>query len=366
MSLYYYHSGRCLHNLIHHPDIATMIQMYVLLDPGLMMHDRSGLNQLPINTTLYPGSEIPAFQKTILTYGECCDLRSRELWDLSSNTGLPLYVTWSGGIDSTMVMTSFLRTFPISELRDRIKIVMNEDSIIENPHFYRLHILPNFELVNSQMTPWLFSEDNILVTGECNDQLFGSDMLEKYLYYSQEDFLAPYNPKTILKYLNHRIGHLEAAMRLTHMVSSAAGQVGVVLEKNCDWFWWFNFCFKWQNVQFRFFTTVAPTQHNTISAIAANNIKHFFSTKELQLWSMNNQSTREIRQWNDYKKVIKTEIFEYDRNEEYFEFKLKRPSLGSVFRHRKLIPAIDSGFNLLDSTDISRFYNPDNIFNMKR
>jgi hypothetical protein len=358
-SLYYYHPQLFMTEAAE-PDIKSMLKWYRFLSPGIMLHDRSGLTSFPVRTAPY--DQMPKFERSSITYDECCSTRAQEIWTKSSVSGLPIIIFWSGGIDSTRVLVSFLENFPLSECRARIKVAMNPSSIAENPEFYHAHVLPNFELVSSDSMPWAFDGTHIVVTGEFNDQLFGSDMLQKFLLEQPEQFSAKFNKWFIVKHINQNLQDPKSADLLVRTVEAAANHHGVELQKNADWYWWFNFCFKWQTVQFRMFTIASPSKQAALPNAITDTTYHFYGTPEFQLWSMNNLQTREITHWHQYKTVVKTGIMNFDGNQEYFDTKPKRLSLGSVFKFHRLIPAIDSSLNLITEPDFGRFYNPSNIF----
>jgi len=111
--------------------------------------------------------------------------RARTLWERTEKTVVSssIYVGWSGGIDSTAALVALLQTATTSRRR-RLKVVLDEESMVENPTFYRNFIGGGkLEEVPRQGQPLSWHEDrirrenaaNVFVTGELGDQLFGSD-----------------------------------------------------------------------------------------------------------------------------------------------------------------------------------------------
>jgi hypothetical protein len=270
---------------------------------------------------------------------------------------------WSGGIDSTRVMVSFLENFSIAELKDRVKIICNENSIFENPNFYQKYIVTNFELINSENIPWLFNGSALIVTGEMNDELFGTNMLKNYLFINPGTYTNKFNKQNIFNYFSPRIKNDQATWLLVDSVINAANKYGVVLENDADWWWYWNFCFKWQLCYLRLITLAMPSLWPTLdSRYMENYIHHFYSTDDFQLWSINTPEARIIKKWTDYKFQVKKEIFDFDGDQHYFETKTKRGSLFAVFNQRSLAEAIDSDFNLIKTLDTSVWYDPNNSF----
>ena len=162
-------------------DAISWSKVYNLIGRAVGMNDRSGTLTQPIKQAIYDRCRLPVLEDRAYSYEECCDRRARELWDLSTELGKPIGILWSGGIDSTGIVVSFLRNFSLAELKSRVKIIISMESILENKNFYTNHILPNFEFVNSEYLPWLFDGSMLIISGELNDQLFGSDLISKFL-----------------------------------------------------------------------------------------------------------------------------------------------------------------------------------------
>jgi NH3-dependent NAD+ synthetase len=71
------------------------------------------------------------------TIGELCYDSVNQILNASDNK--KLYISWSGGIDSTLVLAEFLKIVP----KDRIVVLMNDYSIQEYTHFYKTFIDSN-------------------------------------------------------------------------------------------------------------------------------------------------------------------------------------------------------------------------------
>ena len=60
------------------------------------------------------------------------------------DTQLPLYVLWSGGIDSTAILVAFLQTH---RCLDKVTVILNYNSIIEYKLFYELYIKTTLKIL---------------------------------------------------------------------------------------------------------------------------------------------------------------------------------------------------------------------------
>lgn len=349
--------------LVNSPDTQNWKKLYNWINPGVELTDRTGLLRFPINAEPYSGCGLPALTNTTMTYKDCCDRRATELMALSEQLQKPLGLMWSGGIDSTRLMVAFLENFPPSVLKERVRVIISEESIIENPEFYRNYILPNFEFINSEYTPWLFDKEIILVTGELNDQLMGSDTMKGYRLFNADKFNLPYDKAHIMEYCNGLIKDPAVTELIVDAVSNSATHYGLPLEYNCDWFWWYNFCFKWQGIWFRLLVISTPRLWQNIDAsFAGTYLHHFFSTDYFQLWSIHNRPYRSMKSWTNYKQVAKQDIFNFDGNQEYFDTKIKKGSLYTVFSQRTMFDAIDSNWKPIHKLQDVDWYNPENDF----
>lgn len=342
-------------------DIDIWKDYYNFFNLATDIVDRTGLLELPVRTSTHNLCKLPKLRQHNLSYDECCNTRANEIWKLSKQLDLPIGIMWSGGIDSTRVLVSFLSNFPLSELKDRVTIICSENSIIENPVFYRKFVLPNFNLINSESVPWLFDKKLLLVTGELNDELFGSHRAKNYLMSNPDRYTAKFDQARIFNYVHKSITNADACKFLVDVITQTSIDYGITLETDMEWFWWTNFCYTWQHNYMRFFTLVAPhLRHNITDEFLKNYVHHFYSTDDFQLWSVNAASTRSFNNWQDYKREAKLGIFKFDSNEEYLTTKTKRGSLATVFKHRPLIEGIDSNLVMHETIDPLLWYNSNN------
>jgi hypothetical protein len=362
-SFYHFNPLTVVHKL-HSKDIINWGKIYNLINNTIIMNDRTGQFKQPINLEIHPRCKLPILSQSSIDYDECADIRAKELYDLSAQMNKPLGIMWSGGIDSTMILVSFLRNYSLQDLKGRIKIITSTEAILENPKFYKTHLLPNFEFISSEYSPWIFDSSMIIVTGELNDQLFGSDMIRGFLATNGADFVnGTFNRNQLFIYIDSKIKDGAVSNILIDAIINASKTYGVTLEKNNDFFWWYNFCFKWQCVTFRLYALASPKFFSTIDQDWNNQyLHHFYQTEEFQLWSINNPSVRYITDWKNYKYRAKESIFAFNRDNDYFINKIKRPSLQTVFYQRKVTEAITTDFELMETFNPTEFYNPENPF----
>jgi hypothetical protein len=117
---------------------------------------------------------------------------------------------FSGGIDSTLVVISLLKN-ATEEQKKRLVILLSEDSIIENTKFYEEFILGKLTVEPSLNFPYLLGKkDQIIVIGEHNDQVFGSDIIGVYMRKnSDSEAFSDYTRENIVDFFNTINNNLE-------------------------------------------------------------------------------------------------------------------------------------------------------------
>ncbi len=315
--------------------------------------DRSQRVTMPYAFKLWPAFAMPTDITGALTYAECCEARASDLLNLSRTLNKPIVFFYSGGIDSTIVAISFLRAASSSELRDRVTVAMSPDSIAENPSFYYQHVRPNFRLTSSEYFGQLFATDSIIVGGEHNDQLFGSDIVGKIeTAYGFARVLEPYTQGLLRDwFLRNGMTPAQATFWFDLLVDHAEASP-CEIKTSFDLLWWLNFNFKWQSVFFRMLLRVGPEyQQGITEAWTQQQFHHFFSDTRFQVWSMANPQLKIKDSWASYKYHAKEMIYDYTRDWIYKTDKLKRGSLYKLFLSRRTPVGLTSDFEFLYSLD---------------
>lgn len=348
-------------------EIWSSINKLIGLNVGLV--DRAGGIDMPFNFKIYPGFEMPSLKDITfnLTYEDCCNEQAQYIIAKSKALNKPITVLYSGGIDSTLVLISLMKNLDPSEYRDRITVALSIDSMVENPNFYQKHIRNQFNIISSDNIGSLLDGKSIVVGGEHNDQLFGSDIIGGI--YRETDFSNIHHPYTrefitswfIKKGLNETSANIWFDLLDNQIKTKAECEV----VTNYQFFWWYNFCFKWQNVYFRILTVIDKNKRSIITQEFINdNFLHFYSSRSFQLWSMTNSDKKILENWETYKFESKKVIFDFNKDEDYFKHKVKIGSLYKLFIQRDTAAAIDSNFNIISDNELvpEEFYNPNNSF----
>ncbi|HTR18615.1 MAG TPA: hypothetical protein VMH91_01380 [Candidatus Paceibacterota bacterium] len=343
------------------PGIERFSNYFKIYGQGVAPNDRTGTVRFPIRTeSLFP---IPTLKSTTKTFEELCNDRARELLAHADKLGVPLYTFWSGGIDSTLVLVSFLKN-ATPEQKKNITVLMSEESIAEYPTFYKEYIHGKLQTESSGHFPLLLGGEHVIVNGEHNDQLFGSDIVAKFIaMLGTTPLHQPYSRDTIFSFYNSLVHDDEVTNFYMDMFERVKDAAPVPVETNYLFFWWINFALKWQTVSMRTLTFVSKYMAPRITPeYAVSKYLPFYRTDEFQLWSMNNLDKKIRNEWRTYKWPCKDVIYDFTKDAEYRDNKLKRGSLHFLVVQQKVWPFIDEQFKFSEELDRSTYYEPKNDF----
>lgn len=226
-------------------------------------------------------------------------------FQILKNAKKNIAINWSGGIDSTVVLLSFLE---ICETRN-ITVVLNQNSINEFSEFFysrikdQCNIIGFDEFIKNQ-------EDYFLVTGDAGDCVFGGISSTNYYQLNQQqviksswrNFFQNKNPKII------------------DFIEEFNKHSGVEINTVLELFVWFSISTKWQCC------TLLPWAHSIVSD-KKKDIVSFFDFNNLFIsWSINNLDKLHFSKQSEYKMPAKNFINKYFNNFDYFNNKTKEAS----------------------------------------
>lgn len=233
----------------------------------------------------------------------------------------PWLVWWSGGIDSTALVTALLK-HPETQFRDNITICANEVSIAENPRFFYNQILPNFPIVHGQST---LTRDNISyyhVSGALSDQLCGP---HQALYMPGFDAMRPYQQMRdqLTKQIS-KTWKIDGAWFFDRMDQHIQSTPGHPIENCADFFWWFNFTWPWYYVLLH----ERDGQLRHIKQHHEAKIQ-WYDSYEFQSWAWHQGRTQYgqcFQNPDQFKQELKDYTWEYTKDNYFRFFKMKSSS----------------------------------------
>lgn len=258
------------------------------------------------------------------------------------------FIMWSGGIDSTLVVISFLKTHSKQEL-ENVNICASSESLEEFPEFWN-DIVKIFKgrIHSSHYHVENYLKQGMVVTGEFSDQCLGSDVINQIAHwYGEEKIFEPYEP--VMKIFYERIG---GPNDLIETYKPTLKYSLYPIKTAYDWCWWFNFTNKWNMVKYRLLQVQGwKDQKNTYK-----NMCHFFDTFDFQIWSMNNPDKKVLNTLESYKFHLKDLIIDYTGYENYRR-KPKIGSLGRLWSVKGINEGIDTDFNFLTREQLFEYIN---------
>lgn len=360
--LLYYNPNVATHPDTHKlPGMERFSQFFKIYNPTVVFIDRTEAIKIPIRvTSLFP---MPALRPIAKSFEDICNERARELLGRAEALNVNINVLWSGGIDSTLVLVSLLKNVREAQ-RKRIVVLLNEESIEENPIFYRDHIKGRLQTASSTMLPYRVGGNDLVLGGEHNDQLFGSDVMAALiLRYGSSVIHARYNHDHFYEFFHEKLPDAAGVTFYLDLLERHAQRAPVPIVSNFDFVWWINFSLKWQSVFMRSLAHVATRNVSQVTReYITTKYAHFYGTDDFQLWSLNNQDKKIKDSWETYKWVCKDIIYDYTKDAEYRDHKTKRGSLHFLLLQQQSYNFIDERMQFSYAMDPQTYYEADNDF----
>jgi len=246
------------------------------------------------------------------------------LRDIIKNNPGPYYVYWSGGIDSTLILTTFFKEVDLSDF----VVCCSTASIDEHPEFYKKFIQPNCKIIDINLE---IPSDGTHITGDCGDtawavldnNIINNSTTMPYLYRSWQDWFAQPEFKQIRN--EYRGIHEDDFWEfVTNFFERSGREIRTLFEAR----WWFYLLCKGQS------KALYKTAGSFNSAPNINWI-HFFESEFMDSWSWHNpDKIIDGHDWNTYKQPAKEIIFKFDGIEPYRKYKSKGYSSGLEYGRR--------------------------------
>lgn len=288
MTKYFYHWGI-------NPSITNPLVVFTAFDRTRKMFD------LPQIETITPIGKL-CVPKTI---EELCYDSAKNIVDKAGSK--KIVMTWSGGIDSTLVLSELLKIAP----HEQLVVMMNNNSIFEYPEYYNKYIKDKLETrymdFNTANQLRTSLKDGIIVTGHLMDPVFGAGMYkvmpESRLSQKIPDFLNTLNNFSQENY--------------TNLINACPRP----LEDVKDLFWWMDYTLNYQSEQLMWLLEIEEM-------ILDKNLFHFGSGSDWNDYAVSTPA--EIKypgyDFRKYKGVLKDHLYKFTKDKEYTKEKMKVPS----------------------------------------
>lgn len=280
------------------------------------------------------------------TYEEMSAQRAENLKKLDGN----IYIMYSGGVDSTTAILSFILTWSKLELQ-RVHVLASINSISEFPEMWNM-VCENFNgrIHTSYKHIEEYCEKGYIITGEHGDQVFGSDVIMRIDKLLGQEALNK-SWKIYMPFVYDQIFGKEVSKEFIRKYSETIDVCPFPIETCFDWVWWYNFTNKWQHVKYRLLSYKNwnnPKQNH-------KKIHHFFDTPDWQRWSIDNHDKKIKDDIFSYKFTAKEYIVKHT-GYDYLN-KTKKGSLRSLWNNKGFYDAIDTDFNYVSEETAMEYLN---------
>jgi hypothetical protein len=306
------------------------------LDSFIGVHDlraRLGTFTTPWNAPSNSFYSAPEFKFINDSLSDLLDRRALEIFSVAKKTNKKIFVLWSGGIDSTAVLASFIKNLSSTDL-ELLTVVMNTGSMVENFEFYMKFISNKIKCFHYSLLDLNddFLDKNILVHGDPADCLYGPTTVAY-----RELIISGEHKESYKKHFKKLIDLCQPGKHLPYSVPNFGNWIVKKITDNIeevnpdnvttvsDWWWWTYYNYKWE------FSCQRPfifSQKDVKKGISIENQKTFaentfYNTEYFQHWSYSNLKNLLKDGMKSHKIEAKRYIFELDKNEFYFENKPK-------------------------------------------
>jgi hypothetical protein len=315
---------------------------------------RNGEWSLPWDQDLIPGFEMPEYNPNFdMSFSEVTDKRAQEI-RTRIHAGEKFAVMYSGGIDSTVVLSGLIKNLTQEETQS-ITVCASIDSVIENPNFWNKFVLNKFKVIDSKTVKYddLIEMNLTPITADEGDCIFGT-LMGLTLYNNFDYYISELSPKTKerLSLMKDKISSSDVHysvykdLIVKHLSVKDNPDFGRLLYEKYHWniqtssvpvnslhdfFWWLIFNVKYLNCSVR---GAMYFNDRVDYKTAIYRIFNWFNGADYQRWSMvNNNNGQKIKKSvATYKSAARDYIYDLDHNEHYKNFKLKLESLFNIVR----------------------------------
>lgn len=310
--------------------------------------DRFGyLNKFTkINAAAISENKFPSSLCT-LTLPEIMLQRATEISTYCKKHNCKCGVLWSGGCDSTGILTSFLA---VCEDLSFLTVLHTASSVNEYKEFYDLLVRNNIKTVQySSLDIYkealnYSNQNNIVITGFPADQLFGSIVGQYYSKDTTKEHFSVWLKDD--QYYNGNLVFKEADTAI-QQYEEAFSYYNIPIKTIAEFLWFNNFALKWDYVC-NWIPCVTHSQ--------SDNILSFYNTYDFECWSVSNFDILhkyDQKDYRNYKIQLKDFIYSITKLQSIYNLR-KVPSIryayeseGTFFINDDKISALDSDNNLI-------------------
>lgn len=284
-----------------------------------------------LNQTHLDYMQLPKLSYTNKSLSDIIDQRAIELHEIACRDNKEVWIMWSGGIDSTTLLSAFIKNIPANELKHRYSIVMSANTIAENFYFYQKFVHNKFDCINwleLDLTEELL-QNTIVLHGDPANALLSIPTVAAFQnLIPDKKHLLPFreNIGTLIDGVNSFVGinkNVPAGWTEWYVNKLASSIPQLEQAQSIAAFWWWHYVnFKWHGSMLRPFYFTRKTVDKTITP---DEFRYYYDTcfyinEDFQNWSYSNIERMAEDPFN-YKPLMRDYIFDVDQNQLYRQYK---------------------------------------------
>jgi len=274
------------------------------------------------------------------SFNEITDDRGIELLS-KSRAYQKVYLFYSGGLDSTTILTSILKSWDKSDL-EKLSIVMNNNSIVEYPLFYQQYIENKLDIIDSEIffSESVFLEENILyVTGDCGGPLLSYDDIVLYDTNYPNTYLQSWihNKDNIISFFNSVATFDEVQKSIPEHLTSVY-----------DFLWWSTFNYGYDiDIYYLILLYGRLREQTETRKFILDNQFLWYNNLSYQNWAMYSPTNFKIGKVSEVKLPMRKYILDFTGDLDYYNQKQVNFSVSKNKHLLKRVPmGIDVDYNI--------------------
>jgi hypothetical protein len=329
-------------------DLEIFRNIHNKLDLIPLLIDRSKTIKFPFTCYFDEEYKIPTYEDTNYSFLEAGMKSAIKIADENKK----IYILWSGGIDSTFVLCSFLAA---NVHKRMITVVCNHDSIIEYPWFWNNFIKNKLNYISTerffQLGRWNHI-DGLIFEANPIDGLFGGVLSNMLIKKGRiEQLYHDFDDDAIISIFQQFNLSINESKFINEIIKKTKSNSPRPIKNVYDVFWWFAYNFLWCGTCLK----------GNLRFHRKTKYRGFFNEIPLQQWVFKN--VKPLTGIYSYKKdYLLSSILEYTGDTEYYNTKGKYQSLTKFMLTS---PAyMQTNLRMIyndDSAELLRFYEKDNI-----
>ena len=266
-----------------------------------------------------------------------------------------IYFFYGGGIDATVMLCAMLINWDSYTL-SKLRLVMNQNSIDENPSVYRDYIHGKLSMIRCEdfySGKYTLSNDAIFTGGWGADDISGYDSLPQFDQAYPGIYKKPWrnNVDVLVEYLSSRSGEHKDGLFAFETIRTSLEKHRIEVDTVFDFLSWvpFNWGYNIGVYAMSYSFGHVPNDIDSKKWIQENCFT-FYNCEEYQYWYLGTIGS-EVRMGstaNMYKYAAKKYIYDFNKDREYFINKLKIKStplnIGYSSMHRMYAVGTDYTF----------------------